>query len=79
MTSCSWEDLFMFRAKGKLAQHCLCSGGQVVNLMKQCLQICFVEKEVLQALCDSHRAVARLHPCKTPEIHGGVKVSCGLP
>ena len=69
----------MFRAKGKLAQHCLCSGGQVVNLMKQCLQMGFVEKEVLQALCDSHRAVARLHPCKTPEIHGGVKVSCGLP
>ena len=58
---------------------CLCSGGQVVNLMKQCLQVGLAEKEVLQALCDSHGAVARLHQCKSPEMHGGVKGSCGLP
>ena len=55
-----------------------CSGGQVVNLMKQCLQTEFAEQEVLQALCDSHGAVARLRQCKTAEMHGGVKVSCGL-
>ena len=57
---------------------CFCSGGQVVKLMKQCLQTGFVEQEVLQALCDSHGAVARLRQCKTAEMHGGVKVSCGL-
>ena len=57
---------------------CFCSGGQVVKLMKQCLQTGFVEQEVLQALCDSHGAVARLRQCKRAEIPGGVKVSCGL-
>ena len=57
---------------------CFCSAGQVVNLMKQCLQTGFVEQEVLQALCDSHGAVARLRQCKTAEMHGGVKVSGGL-
>ena len=57
---------------------CFCSGGQVVNLMKQCLQTGFAEQEVLQALCDSHGAVARLRQCKRAEIPGGVKVSCGL-
>lgn len=57
---------------------CFCSGGQEVNLVNQCLQTGFAEKEVLQALCDSHGAAARLHQCKTPEIHGGVKGSCGL-
>lgn len=46
--------------------------------MNQCLQIEFVEKEVLQVLCDAHEAVARLHQCKTPVIHRGGKVSCGL-
>ena len=55
-----------------------CSAGQVVNLMKQCLQTGFAEQEVLQALCDSHGAVARLRQCKRAEIPGGVKVSCGL-
>ena len=55
-----------------------CSGGQVVNLMKQCLQTGFAEQEVLQALCDSHGAVARLRQCRRAEIPGGVKVSCGL-
>ena len=50
----------------------------MVNLMKQCLQTGFAEQEVLQALCDSHGAVARLRQCKRAEIHGGVKVSCGL-
>ena len=57
---------------------CFCSGGQVVNLMKQCLQTGFAEQEVLQALCDAHGAVARLRQCKRAEIPGGVKVSCGL-
>ena len=57
---------------------CFCSGGQVVNLMKQCLQTGFAEQEVLQALCDSHGAVARLRQCRRAEIPGGVKVSCGL-
>ena len=57
---------------------CFCSGGQVVKLMKQCLQTGFAEQEVLQALCDRHGAVARLRQCKRAEIHGGVKVSCGL-
>jgi len=57
---------------------CFCSGGQVVNLMKQCLQTGFAEQEVLQALCDRHGAVARLRQCKRAEIPGGVKVSCGL-
>ena len=57
---------------------CFCSGGQVVNLMKQCLQMEFVEQEVLQALCDSHGAVARLRQCKRAVIPGAVKVSCGL-
>ena len=57
---------------------CFCSGGQVVNLMKQCLQTGFAEQEVLQALCDAHGAVARLRQCKRGEIHGGVKVSYGL-
>ena len=57
---------------------CFCSGGQVVNLMKQCLQTEFAEQEVLQALCDSDGAVARLRQCKRAEIPGGVKVSCGL-
>ena len=57
---------------------CFCSGGQVVNLMKQCLQTGLAEQEVLQALCDSHGAVARLRQCKRAEIPGGVKVSCGL-
>ena len=57
---------------------CFCSGGQVVNLMKQCLQTGFAEQEVLQALCDTHGAVARLRQCKRAEIPGGVKVSCGL-
>ena len=61
-----------------LLSACFCSGGRVVNLMNQCLQTGFAEKEVLQAWCGSHGAVARRHPCKTPEIHGGVKVSCGL-
>ena len=50
----------------------------MVKLMKQCLQTGFVEQEVLQALCDSHGAVARLRQCKTAEMHGGVKVSGGL-
>ena len=50
----------------------------MVKLMKQCLQTGFVEQEVLQALCDSHGAVARLRQCKTAEMHGVVKVSCGL-
>ena len=50
----------------------------MVNLMKQCLQTGFAEQEVLQALCDSHGAVARLRQCKTAEMHGGMKVSCGL-
>ena len=54
------------------------SGGQVVNLMKQCLQMGFAEQEVLQALCDTHGAEARLRPCKTAEMHGGMKVSGGL-
>ena len=57
---------------------CFCSGGQVVKLMKQCLQTGFAEQEVLQALCDSNGAVARLRQCKTAEMHGGVKVSGGL-
>ena len=57
---------------------CFCSAGQVVNLMKQCLQTGFAEQEVLQALCDTHGAEARLRQCKTAEMHGGVKVSCGL-
>ena len=57
---------------------CFCSGEQVVNLMKQCPQMGFAEQEVLQALCDRHGAVARLHQCKRAEIPGGVKVSCGL-
>ena len=57
---------------------CFCSGGQVVNLMKQCLQTGFAEQEVLQALCDAHGAVARLRQCRRAEIPGGVKVSCGL-
>ena len=55
-----------------------CSAGQVVNLMKQCLQTEFAEQEVLQALCDAHGAVVRLRQCKRAEIPGGVKVSCGL-
>ena len=57
---------------------CLCSGGQVVNLTSQSLQMGFAEKEVLQALCGSHGAGARLRQCKSPAMHGGVKVSCGL-
>ena len=57
---------------------CFHSGGQVVNLMNQCLQMGFEEQEVMQALCDTHGAVAGLHQCKTAEIHRGVKVSCGL-
>ena len=57
---------------------CFCSGGPVVNLMKQCLQTGLAEQEVLQALCDTHGAVARLRQCKRAEIPGGVKVSCGL-
>ena len=57
---------------------CFCSAGQVVNLMKQCLQTGFAEQEVLQALCDAHGAVARLRQCRRAEIPGGVKVSCGL-
>ena len=57
---------------------CFCSGGQVVNLMKQCLQTEFAEQEVLQALCDSDGAVARLRQCKRAVIPGAVKVSCGL-
>ena len=56
---------------------CFCSGGWVVSLTNQCLQMGFVEKEVLQALCDTHGAIVRLHQCKTPEIPRGVKVSCG--
>ena len=50
----------------------------MVNLMNQCLQMGFEEQEVMQALCDTHGAVAGLHQCKTAEIHRGVKVSCGL-
>ena len=57
---------------------CFCSGGQVVKLMKQCLQMGFAKQEVLKALCDTHGAVAGLHQCKTAEMHGGVKVSGGL-
>ena len=37
----------------------------MVNLMNQCLQMGLAEKEVLQALCGSHGAVARLHQCKS--------------
>ena len=50
----------------------------MVKLMKQCLQMGFAEQEVLQALCDTHGAEARLRPCKTAEMHGGMKVSGGL-
>ena len=50
----------------------------MVKLMKQCLQTGFAEQDVLQALCDTHRAEARLRQCKTAEMHGGMKVSCGL-
>ena len=50
----------------------------MVNLTSQCLQVGFAEKEVLQALCATHGAVARLRQCKRAEIPGGVKVSCGL-
>ena len=57
---------------------CFYSGGQVVNLMKQCLQMGFAEQGVLQALCDTHGAVGGLHQRKTAEMHGGVKVSSGL-
>ena len=51
---------------------CFCSEGPVVNLMKQCLQTGLAEQEVLQALCDTHGAVARLHQCLTAEMHGAV-------
>ena len=57
---------------------CFCSGGQVVNLTSQCLQVGFAEKEVLQALCATHGAVARRLQGKTWEIHGALKASCGL-
>lgn len=50
----------------------------MVNLMNQCLQMGFVEKEVLQALCDIHGSIVRLHQCESPGIHRGVKGSCGL-
>jgi hypothetical protein len=50
----------------------------VVNLTSQCLQVGFAEKEVLQALCATHGAVARRLQGKTWEIHGALKASCGL-
>ena len=45
----------------------------MVNLMNQCLQVGFAEKEVLQALCATHGAVARRLQGKTWEIHGALK------
>ena len=50
----------------------------MVNLTSQCLQVGFAEKEVLQALCATHGAVARQLQGKTWEIHGALKASCGL-
>lgn len=47
-------------------------------LFDQGLQVGFAEKEVLQSLCDTHGAVARLHQYKTLEIHRNLKVGCGL-
>ncbi|XP_061762666.1 AP2-associated protein kinase 1-like isoform X8 [Nerophis ophidion] len=51
-----------------------CRGGQVVNLMNQRLQTGFTEAEVLHIFCDTCKAVARLHQCKTPIIHRDLKV-----
>uniref|UniRef100_A0A8C9A5C3 non-specific serine/threonine protein kinase n=1 Tax=Prolemur simus TaxID=1328070 RepID=A0A8C9A5C3_PROSS len=51
-----------------------CRAGQVVNQMNKKLQTGFTEPEVLQILCDTCEAVARLHQCKTPIIHRDLKV-----
>ncbi|XP_022361615.1 BMP-2-inducible protein kinase isoform X1 [Enhydra lutris kenyoni] len=51
-----------------------CRAGQVVNQMNKKLQTGFTEAEVLQILCDTCEAVARLHQCKTPIIHRDLKV-----
>ncbi|XP_069341546.1 BMP-2-inducible protein kinase isoform X3 [Eulemur rufifrons] len=50
-----------------------CRAGQVVNQMNRRLQTGFTEAEVLQILCDTCEAVARLHQCKTPILHRDLK------
>ncbi|XP_068948902.1 BMP-2-inducible protein kinase isoform X2 [Petaurus breviceps papuanus] len=51
-----------------------CRAGQVVNQMNKRLQTGFTESEVLQILCDTCEAVARLHQCRTPIVHRDLKV-----
>ena len=52
--------------------------AQVSILTEQGLRVGFAEKEDMQALCDTHGAAARLHWCKTREMHRDLKVGFGL-
>ncbi|CAG5116996.1 unnamed protein product [Candidula unifasciata] len=48
--------------------------GSVIQLMNDCIDSGFSERDILKIFCDVCEAVSRLHHCQTPIIHRDLKV-----